>query len=92
MATDREGEIDRYVETIDADHLEGVAQRIARRIPAMAEARARGGWAGFYDMTPDEKCIAGPSPSMACTSAPGTAGPGSRSRPRSRVVPQRADL
>lgn len=53
---------DRYNENIDDTQVEFTAERIARRIPPMADGLSQGGWSGIYDMTPDEKCIAGALP------------------------------
>jgi sarcosine oxidase subunit beta len=53
---------DNYNEAIDDDNVELSAARIARRIPPMADGLSQGGWAGLYDMTPDEKCIVGALP------------------------------
>jgi sarcosine oxidase subunit beta len=48
---------DTYNEGVDEDNILDAAERIARRIPKMEDALAQGGWAGFYDLTPDEKMI-----------------------------------
>ncbi len=53
---------DHYNEGIDEAHIEFTAERISARIPKMIEGQSQGGWAGFYDMTPDEKCLLGELP------------------------------
>lgn len=53
---------DQYNEVIDDDHIEYTAEKISRRIPGMINGLSQGGWAGFYDMTPDEKCLVGELP------------------------------
>ncbi|HEX2172199.1 MAG TPA: FAD-binding oxidoreductase, partial [Dehalococcoidia bacterium] len=40
------------------------ARRISRRMPVLAEARARRGLAGVYDVSPDGKPLIGPAPSV----------------------------
>lgn len=58
----RHADPDAYKEGIDEAQIEFTAERISRRIPAMLNGLSQGGWAGFYDMTPDEKCILGALP------------------------------
>lgn len=53
---------DNYNEGIDEDHIIFTAQRISERIPRMEEGLSQGGYAGFYDMSPDEKCLLGELP------------------------------
>lgn len=53
---------DNYKKGIDDDHIAESGERLARRIPKIADALSQGGWAGFYDMTPDEKCLLGALP------------------------------
>ncbi len=48
---------DNYNEGADEDNIQYAAERISRRIPRMEHGLSQGGWAGFYDMTPDEKMI-----------------------------------
>lgn len=44
-------------ETIGGDYVEIARQTLARRIPALADAPMRGGWAGAYTMSPDGRPI-----------------------------------
>ena len=53
---------DNYKEGIDDEHIAYSGERLARRIPKIADALSQGGWSGFYDMTPDEKCLLGALP------------------------------
>lgn len=53
---------DSYNEGIDEDHILFSAQRISERIPQMQEGLSQGGYAGVYDMSPDEKCLLGELP------------------------------
>jgi sarcosine oxidase subunit beta len=39
-----------------------VAETIMRRVPALAEAEIAGGWAGLYEVSPDENGVLGPVP------------------------------
>ncbi len=48
---------DNYNEGVDENNILHAAERIQMRIPKMEDALSQGGWAGFYDMTPDEKMI-----------------------------------
>ncbi|MGB8644689.1 MAG: FAD-dependent oxidoreductase [Anaerolineae bacterium] len=48
---------DHYNEGADEDNIQYAAERISKRIPRMEQGLSQGGWAGFYDMTPDEKMI-----------------------------------
>lgn len=50
---------DNYKEGIDDDHIASSGERLARRMPRIADGLSQGGWSGFYDMTPDEKCLLG---------------------------------
>ena len=53
---------DQYNEAIDDEHIEYTAEKISQRIPRMMDGLSQGGWTGFYDMTPDEKCLVGELP------------------------------
>lgn len=44
---------DNYPETVDLDFSIEMAEQTEHRVPAMAEAELRKGWAGLYDVTPD---------------------------------------
>lgn len=44
---------DNYSETVDLDFSIEMAEQTEHRVPAMAEAELRKGWAGLYDVTPD---------------------------------------
>jgi glycine/D-amino acid oxidase-like deaminating enzyme len=44
---------DRYAEHADEGFVSDVGARWVRRLPAMEESRARGGYAGLYEVTPD---------------------------------------
>src|SRR5262249_850455 len=49
----------------DPPELSRNAHLIVRRLPVMAKALARGGYAGVYDVTPDEQPVLGPIPEYA---------------------------
>ncbi len=53
---------DQYKEGIDDDRIIFCGERLARRMPKIADGLSQGGWSGFYDMTPDEKCLLGALP------------------------------
>ena len=53
---------DRYNENADPDRVLENAELLARRIPAMEAGRARGGYAGVYDTTPDGQPVLGAIP------------------------------
>jgi len=42
-----------YNQGVDMAEFAAVSQRLARRMPAMAEGYFRGGWSGLFDVTPD---------------------------------------
>jgi sarcosine oxidase subunit beta len=63
------GESDRkeppsFDQTVDWDFLAQVSEHAARRVPRMAEARLRSGWAGLYEVSPDHNAIIGPVPEV----------------------------
>ncbi|MGE5138770.1 MAG: NAD(P)/FAD-dependent oxidoreductase [Rudaea sp.] len=53
----RNADPDNYNEGADESYIQLAAERISRRIPKMEHGLSQGGWAGIYDMTPDEKMI-----------------------------------
>jgi sarcosine oxidase, subunit beta len=44
---------DGYARSVDADFLEGVAEKLASRLPALADSTLAHGWAGLYPVSPD---------------------------------------
>lgn len=55
---------DTYRQGADFDFLELAARRISARMPVLAEATARRGLAGVYDVSPDGKPLIGPAPGV----------------------------
>jgi sarcosine oxidase, subunit beta len=55
---------DDFSETNDADFVAAVRERLAKRIPAMAEAPYARGHAGIYDVSPDARAVMGPVPGV----------------------------
>ena len=53
---------DRYQRQADQDWMEGVAQRLAARLPRHQDSRISRGWAGIYPMSPDGRPQVGPHP------------------------------
>jgi len=53
---------DGFRETNDADFIEEVRRRLARRIPAMSAAPYAYGHAGIYDISPDARAVMGRVP------------------------------
>jgi sarcosine oxidase subunit beta len=53
---------DRYARGADPDFLEAVAERLAVRLPSLADARLARGWAGLYPVSPDGLPQVGPLP------------------------------
>lgn len=53
---------DRYARGADPAFLEGVAERLATRLPSLADARLGQGWAGLYPVSPDGLPLLGPLP------------------------------
>jgi sarcosine oxidase subunit beta len=56
---------DDFRESNDADFVAAVRGRVARRIPAMADAVYSHGHAGIYDVSPDGRAVMGPVPGVA---------------------------
>lgn len=50
---------DDYRETLAEDEATDMAGRVMRRVPALAHAEARGGWASLYDVSPDWQPVIG---------------------------------
>ena len=46
-------EVDNYNEGVDMDDLAETLEKLARRMPAMADSYFRGGWSGLFTTTPD---------------------------------------
>ncbi len=64
------GESDRdepssFNQTVEWDFLARVSEHAARRLPPMAEASVRSGWAGLYEISPDHNAILGPVPELS---------------------------
>jgi sarcosine oxidase subunit beta len=55
---------DDFRESNDDDFVAAVRQRLAKRIPAMADAPYARGHAGIYDVSPDARAVMGPVPSV----------------------------
>jgi glycine/D-amino acid oxidase-like deaminating enzyme len=55
---------DRYDEDADAPFERDVHERVAHRLPRLAEMRAVGGRTGLYDVTPDWHPLLGPVPGV----------------------------
>jgi len=63
------GESDRdeppsFNQRVDWDFLARVSEHATRRIPLLAEAEIRNGWAGLYETTPDHNAILGVLPGL----------------------------
>jgi glycine/D-amino acid oxidase-like deaminating enzyme len=56
---------DGYPERAAPEWLQQFAERSIARFPAMEAARSRGGWAGFYDTSPDFQFILDRAPGIA---------------------------
>lgn len=50
---------DRYAPDIMGEEAEGLSRALVRRVPSLAEAELRGGWAGLYDVSPDWQPVIG---------------------------------
>ncbi len=50
--------------SLDRTHLPEVAARAVHRVPALAHARFTGGWAGSYDISPDNHALLGSFPEL----------------------------
>ena len=55
---------DQFDETISRERVADVQQRVAARLPALAQARFTRGHAGVYDMTPDGQPVLGNAPGI----------------------------
>jgi sarcosine oxidase subunit beta len=55
---------DNFRETNDNDFVAAVRKRLARRIPAMADAPYSRGHAGIYDVSPDSRAVMGAVPTV----------------------------
>jgi sarcosine oxidase subunit beta len=55
---------DNFRESNDDDFVAAVRKRLARRIPAMADAPYSRGHAGIYDVSPDSRAVMGPVPGV----------------------------
>jgi sarcosine oxidase subunit beta len=55
---------DDYAESNDAGFAEAVRQRIAQRLPVLADRPYLGGSAGLYDISPDTRAIIGAAPGI----------------------------
>lgn len=60
-----EADPDNFRESNDADFVAAVRTRLARRIPAMADAPYSHGHAGIYDVSPDGRAVMGAVPNVA---------------------------
>jgi sarcosine oxidase subunit beta len=63
------GESDRdeppsFNQTVDWDFLARVSEHASARVPLMAEAGVKTGWAGLYEVSPDHNAIIGPVPEL----------------------------
>jgi sarcosine oxidase subunit beta len=56
---------DDYPATIEPRWVQEFAEQSVHRFPQLAVARSRGGWAGFYDTTPDFQFILDRAPGVA---------------------------
>jgi len=64
------GESDRdepssFNQSVDWDFLARVGEHAARRVPRMADAELKTGWAGLYEVSPDHNAIIGPVPEIS---------------------------
>jgi sarcosine oxidase, subunit beta len=71
-----------FRESNDADFIAAVRKRLAKRIPAMADAPYSRGHAGIYDVSPDARAVMGPVPGVdALFVAAGFSGTGFKTAP-----------
>jgi sarcosine oxidase, subunit beta len=71
-----------FRESNDADFIAAVRKRLAKRIPAMADAPYSRGHAGIYDVSPDARAAMGPVPGVdALFVAAGFSGTGFKTAP-----------
>lgn len=62
---DRPGDPDHYEDRPDFAYAVGLVERLARLMPAAAEAEIVGGWSGMYEISPDWNPIIGTAPGVA---------------------------
>jgi glycine/D-amino acid oxidase-like deaminating enzyme len=55
---------DSYLAAAEPGWLREFAERSVQRFPRLEAARSRGGWAGFYDTTPDFQFILDQAPGV----------------------------
>jgi sarcosine oxidase subunit beta len=60
-----EADPDNFRESNDDDFVAAVRKRLAKRIPAMADAPYQRGHAGIYDVSPDGRAVMGAIPNIA---------------------------
>ena len=53
-----------FNKTVDDDWMWRTVEELCRRAPAFEEARVLRGWAGFYEITPDDNPVLGPLPDL----------------------------
>jgi glycine/D-amino acid oxidase-like deaminating enzyme len=56
---------DRYMEGVDEDEAVEIVETFRRRVPALLELGLRPGYAGLYDMSPDDLPVIGPMPGVS---------------------------
>jgi glycine/D-amino acid oxidase-like deaminating enzyme len=59
------GDPDHYEDRPDPDHVTDLVSRLARLMPAAADAQITGGWSGMYEVSPDWNPIMGTVPTVA---------------------------
>lgn len=64
MTGENPSDPDRYDEQVDRDYPSAVRERLARRLPALGDARFARGQAGLYDMSPDTRAVLDRAPSV----------------------------
>ena len=71
-----------YVRSTDHAFIEAVAEKLAFRVPHLADIRLGPGWAGLYPMSPDGLAQVGPNPGRdTVISACGVGGSGLQTSP-----------
>ncbi|HUY99952.1 MAG TPA: FAD-binding oxidoreductase [Thermomicrobiaceae bacterium] len=53
-----------FNKTVDDDWMWRTVEELCRRAPAFEDARVLRGWAGFYEITPDDNPVLGPVPGL----------------------------